>query len=628
MKHDNKNFILAIALSIGIIIVWQMFIAKPQLERKRLATEQAEMARKQAAKTPGAITVPDGSATGVPQAPQSGLVTPQIPTGLQPTALVLAKTQRINISTAKVDGTINLTGARLDDLHLKDYHETIKKSSPEITLLAPSGTKHAFFAEQGWQPASGQSVKVPGETTVWKVVGNNTLSETSPVTLTWDNGQGLAFKRTIAIDDHYMFSITQEVTNTSGKPVALFPYARIQRQETPKLIGVFVIHEGLIGALGDEVPELDYSDAKDGEQVTASSVGGWIGITDKYWAVAAIPDQTKEFDGVLRYIQLGNRDGYQTHFVLKKPITIADGQTAKYENQVFAGAKVVNTINAYQDKFNIKKFSNLVDWGWFYFITKPMFWLLQAIQGIVGNFGIAILLITVIVKAAFFPLANKSYKSMAQMKKLQPEMVKLKERYGDDRAELQKKTMELYKKEKVSPMAGCLPMLLQIPVFFSLYKVLFVTIEMRHAPFVLWIKDLSAPDPTSIFNLFGLLPISLPAFLMIGVLPLIMGVTMWIQMKLNPAPTDPIQAQMFNIMPIAFTFLLGTFPAGLVLYWAWNNFLSIIQQYTIMKQQGVEITLIDNIRDGLPGFISKGIPKKDSSKNDSPKKDSPKKDNK
>ena len=608
MKHDNKNFILAIALSIGIIIVWQMFIAKPKMERQRIAAEQAEMLKKEATTgVPGSITTPDANGISVPQAPQSGATinAVNVPTGIQPVELVLAKTQRIKISTAKLRGTINLTGALLDDLHLKAYHETIDPSSPEITLLAPSGTEHGFFAEQGWQPASGQSVKVPNKSTEWSVTGNKTLSETSPVTLTWNNGAGLKFKRTIAVDDHYMFSITQEVTNTSDKPVALFPYARIQRQETPDLIGIFVIHEGLIGALGEDVPELDYDDAKDGEQISESSKGGWIGITDKYWAVAAIPDQASEFEGVMRYIPLGVRDAYQAHFVTKKPLTILAGQTGKYENKVFAGAKVVDTINAYQDKFNIKKFGNLVDWGWFYFITKPMFWLLQAIQGVVGNFGIAILLITVIVKAAFFPLANKSYKSMAQMKKLQPEMAKLKERFGDDRAEMQKKTMELYKKEKVSPMAGCLPMLLQIPVFFSLYKVLFVTIEMRHAPFFLWIKDLSAPDPTSIFNLFGLLPIDLPAFLLIGVLPLIMGITMWIQMKLNPAPTDPIQAQMFNIMPIAFTFLLGTFPAGLVLYWAWNNFLSIMQQYTIMKQQGVDINLMGNIRDGLPGFLIK-----------------------
>ncbi len=605
MKQDNKNFIMAIALSIGIIIVWQLYIANPQIERKRLAAEQAEKVKQQApAAQPGAITVPGGA---TPQLPQSdALASPVITGGVLPLELVLAKTPRVAISTARVEGSINLVGALLDDLNLKDYRETIKKDSPIIKLLAPSGTRNGFFAEQGWQPAAGQSVKVPNQKTVWSVKGNKTLTETSPVILTWDNGEGLTFERTIAVDTEYLFSITQQVTNSSNSPIALFPYARIQRQETPELIGIFVIHEGLIGALGDDVPELDYSDAKDGEKVTASSTGGWVGITDKYWAVAAIPDQTKEFEGVMTYVPLTGRDGYQTHFVLKNPITIMPGQTGKYENKVFAGAKVVNTINGYQDNFNIKKFSNLVDWGWFYFLTKPMFWLLHAIQGVVGNFGVAILLITVIVKGVFFPLANKSYKSMAQMKKLQPEMAKLKERYGDDRAEMQKKTMELYKKEKVSPMAGCLPMLLQIPVFFSLYKVLFVTIEMRHAPFVLWIKDLSAPDPTSIFNLFGLLPFSPPAFLLIGVLPIIMGVTMWIQMKLNPTPTDPIQAQMFNIMPIAFTFLLGTFPAGLVLYWAWNNFLSIIQQYAIMRQQGVEITLMENIIDGLPAFLTGG----------------------
>lgn len=602
MQHDSKNFILAIALSIGIIIVWQMFIAKPQIEKQREKAKQAELAKKPAPQQPGAITPPDQSNPSAAQMPQSSLSSP---TGPIPTELALAKTPRIKIDTARIDGSINLAGAVLDDLHLKNYHETIDKSSPEITLLAPAGTKHAFFAEQGWSPAAGQSIKTPTTKTVWQAEGNQTLTETTPVVLTWNNGEGLSFKRTISVDDHYMFSIRQEVTNTSGKPVALFPYSRVQRQETPKLIGVFVIHEGLIGALGDDVPELDYKDAKDGEKVSQSTIGGWVGITDKYWAVAAIPDQSKEVDAVMSYVPLKGRDGYQSHFVLKKPITIASGQSATYENRVFAGAKVVRTLNAYQDNLKIKKFGNLVDWGWFHFITKPMFWLLEAIQGIVGNFGVAILLITVIVKAAFFPLANKSYKSMAQMKKLQPEMERLKERYADDRAEMQKKTMELYKKEKVSPLAGCLPMLLQIPVFFSLYKVLFVTIEMRHAPFILWIKDLSAPDPTSIFNLFGLLPFEVSGIFLIGVLPLLMGITMWIQMKLNPAPTDPIQAQLFNIMPIAFTFMLGTFPAGLVLYWAWNNFLSIIQQYTIMKKQGVEVTLMQNIRESLPGFARK-----------------------
>ncbi len=606
MQHDSKNLILAIVLSLGIFVVWKVFVIDPQMERKQQA--QTELAKKNPQANGVANGVANGGtngeiAPGTPQAPGSAM--PNIPTGIVPADVALSKTKRIKINTEKLDGTINLTGALFDDLRLKDYKETIKKDSPIITLLAPNGTKHGFFAEQGWQPASGQNIKVPTSKTVWSVSGNDTLTSDNPVTLTWNNGSGLTFKRTISVDQNYMFAIKQEVTNNSSNLVSLFPYARVQRQEIPKLQGVFVIHEGLIGALGEDVPELDYSDARDGEKVEAKSTGGWLGITDKYWAVATVPDQKKEFFGVMKHFPNGTRDAFQVHYVSEKPISIAPGATSSYSNHLFAGAKVVNTLKAYEDKLGILKFSNLVDWGWFYFLTKPMFVLLHAIQSVVGNFGIAILLITLIVKAAFFPIANKSYKSMAQMKKLQPKMAELKERYKEDRQELQKQTMALYKKEKVSPVAGCLPMLLQIPVFFSLYKVLFVTIEMRHAPFYLWIKDLSAADPTSIFNLFGLLPYTPPAIMMIGVLPLIMGVTMWIQMKLNPAPTDPIQAQMFNIMPIAFTFMLGTFPAGLVLYWAWNNFLSIIQQYTIMRQQGVDITLMDNILDGLPGFLKK-----------------------
>lgn len=594
MQHDSKNFILAIALSVAIIFTWQYFVAKPKIDQQKNTTQQTRQ---------GEVAAPSAPASSQSQTP--GAIAPSAPAGIQPAELVLAQTKRVKIDTPTLTGSINLTGGRLDDLRLKNYHETIDKSSPIITLLAPSGTRHGYFADQGWQAASGAGIKTPDAKSVWKVEGNQTLTVETPVVLTWDNGAGLTFKKTVAVDQNYLFTVKQEVINNSGKPIALFPYARIQRQETPKLIGVFVIHEGLIGALGKDTPELSYKDARGGEKISETSTGGWVGITDKYWAVATIPDQASEFDALMSHIPNGNRDTYQTHYVLKNPLTIKAGQTGTYTMRVFAGAKVVNTINAYADKFKIKNFENLVDWGWFYFLTKPMFWLLHAIQGIVGNFGLAILAITVIVKAAFFPLANKSYKSMAQMKKLQPKMEELKKRYGDDRTELQKKTMEMYKAEQVSPLSGCLPMLLQIPVFFSLYKVLFVTIEMRHAPFYLWIKDLSAPDPTSMFNLFGLLPFEPPSFLLIGVLPLIMGITMWIQMKLNPAPTDPIQAQMFNIMPIAFTFLLGTFPAGLVLYWAWNNLLSIIQQYTIMKKQGTDVDLLGNIRDSLPGLSRK-----------------------
>jgi YidC/Oxa1 family membrane protein insertase len=344
---------------------------------------------------------------------------------------------------------------------------------------------------------------------------------------------------------------------------------------------------------------------EDREPVEKPSTGGWLGITDKYWAVTAIPDQSRSIKGTFRYFLDGTRDNFQADYLTQEPGVVKTGETAAYETRVFAGAKVVDLVNRYNDGLGIARFDLLIDWGWFYFLTKPLFWLIDKIQMAVGNFGVAILLVTVLVKIVFFPLAYKSYVSMSQMKKLQPEMVKIKERFPDDRARQQQEMMALYKREKVSPLSGCLPILLQIPVFFALYKVLFVTIEMRHAPFYGWIKDLSAPDPTSLFNLFGLLPFTPPAFLMIGVLPLLMGITMWVQMKLNPAPPDPIQAQIFNLMPIVFTFILAPFPAGLVLYWAWNNFLGIIQQWTIMRRQGVEVDILGNIRSSLPAFMKR-----------------------
>ena len=599
MQEDNKNLIMAIVLSVAIIIIWQFFIAQPQLEKQRLQ-QQREQAR-QSQQNPAEKTAP-GPVPGTKPAPVPGVV-PGGNQAVQPVELVLAQTPRLEISTPRLKGTINLVGARFDDLHLKDYRETVEPGSPIITLMAPSGTRHGYFAEQGWTAPAGSNIKVPGSKTLWTVKGNRTLSDKTPVTLEWDNGEGVIFTRTISVDDKYLFTIRQTVTNNSGKPIALFAFSRVQRQEIPKLQGVFVIHEGLVGVIDDVVQELKYKTAKDdNEKIEGKSTGGWVGITDKYWAVTAIPDQNSKFQASMRYTPLAGRDAFQADFFVTDPKTIAPGKTASYESRLFAGAKVVKILNGYMDRYKIVRFGNLVDWGWFYFITRPMFWLLDLIYSFVGNFGVAILLITVIVKAAFFPLANKSYKSMAQMKKLQPQMQQLKERYGDDKAEMQKKIMELYKKEKVSPLSGCLPVLLQIPVFFSLYKVLFVTIEMRHAPFILWIKDLSAPDPTSVFNLFGLLPFTPPSVLMIGVLPLLMGITMWIQMKLNPAPPDPVQAQLFNIMPIAFTFMLGTFPAGLVLYWAWNNLLGIIQQYTIMKRTGIKVNLMQNIKDSLPKF--------------------------
>jgi YidC/Oxa1 family membrane protein insertase len=597
---DNKNFIIAIALSVAIILGWQFFYAQPMLEKQR---RQQEAAQQQAAQQQAATPQPGVQPSTVIPTPQPAPDT-QVTTGLaESREAIIARTPRIAIDTSSLIGSINLKGAQLDDLKLKKFRETVDPRSPAIVLLSPSGASDGYFAEHGFAGAAGASVKLPGPQTVWSAPAGAALRTGSPVTLTWRNGEGLTFRRTIAVDGDYMFTIRQEVMNAGTEVVSLFPYGRVQRQAVPTLTGVYVIHEGLIGVLDDSLEEIKYAAAKEDEApVEKTSTGGWLGITDKYWAVAAIPDQTRAIKGAFRHIPDGTRDYYQADYLTQEPLVVKPGDTAAYETRLFAGAKVVNVVNSYDAKLGINRFDLLIDWGWFYFLTKPLFWLIDIIQAAVGNFGVAILSVTVLVKLVFFPLAYKSYVSMSQMKKLQPELQKLKERFPDDRARQQKEMMEIYKREKVSPLAGCVPIVLQIPVFFALYKVLFVTIEMRHAPFYGWIKDLSAPDPTSLFNLFGLIPWTPPSFLMIGVLPLIMGITMWVQMKLNPTPPDPVQAQIFNLMPIIFTFILAPFPAGLVLYWAWNNFLGIVQQWTIMHRMGVEVDLFGNIRSSLPSF--------------------------
>jgi YidC/Oxa1 family membrane protein insertase len=604
-KEDSKNFIMAIALSMAIIFAWQYFYAQPMLDR------QAEIARQQQAQQQTQAGQPGQPAAGQPAAGEPGQTTAQgaLPGAIPPGSGVavtreaaLASGARVAVKTGAVEGSINLKGAQLDDLRLIRYHETVDPKSPTIVLLSPSGTPGGFFAEQGWIPtAAGASLKLPDQNTVWSAPGGATLTETTPVTLTWDNGAGLVFRRTIAVDQNYMFTVTQEVENRSADPVQLLPYGRIQRQGTPKVEGVYVLFEGLLGVLGGDLQEHTYSAMTEaGAPIATESTGGWLGITDKYWAVSLVPDQAAKVNASFRHNRNGTLDIFQTDFVTADPLTVAPGATAAFEQRLFAGAKVVDLIAGYQTDLKIEKFDLMIDWGWFYFITKPMFWALHYIQQLTGNFGVAILAVTVLLKILFFPLANKSYEAMARMKKLQPEMERIKERYGEDRTKQQQEMMELYKKEKINPLAGCLPILVQIPVFFALYKVLYVTIEMRHAPFVGWIRDLSAPDPTSIFNLFGLLPFTPPAFLLIGVLPILMGITMWVQMKLNPPPPDPVQAAIFNWMPLMFTVMLATFPAGLILYWAWNNFLSILQQMAIMKKHGTPIDLLGNIRESLP----------------------------
>lgn len=596
--ENNRNFILAIALSFLVLLGWQYFVASPRMEAEKARQEQ--LAAEQAAQQRAAGQASEQSTT-LPTPSAAGAVVPGTETNAgsvpQSGEAILSQSERIDIDTPRLQGSINLTGARLDDLHLKDYREELAKDSPTITLLAPSGATNAYYAEFGWVDGAGK-VKLPTANTVWSAPTGARLTVETPLVLTWNNGEGLTFTRTISVDNNYLFTIEQKIENKSAGAIALYPYGLISRHGLPQTTGLYILHEGLIGVAGEDgLQEVDYADLQEARvEKPAKSNDGWIGITDKYWATALIPPQGQPFQPTFRYSDKAGKAAFQSDY-LGDAVGIAAGSSIAYKAALFAGAKEVAVLEDVQATTNAFNFDLMIDWGWFYFITKPMFWFLDQIYQVVGNFGIAILLITVVVKLIFFPLANKSYASMSKMKVLQPKMEEIKEKFGDDKQAQQQAIMKMYQEEKVNPLAGCLPILIQIPVFFSLYKVLYITIEMRHAPFFGWIQDLSAPDPTSIFNLFGLIPWDPPTFLMLGIWPLIMGITMFIQMKLNPAPTDPTQAMIFNWMPIIFTFMLATFPAGLVIYWAWNNFLSILQQATIMKKHGAPIEIFKNIKD-------------------------------
>ncbi|MGD9802867.1 MAG: membrane protein insertase YidC [Hyphomicrobiaceae bacterium] len=613
MQQDDqqKNLILAVALSAMILLGWQLFFVNPRIkdEQSRKASQEHSQ---QLPSTPGSPkdVVPGRSAT------PGATVTPGgLPSGISgPSEMsreaALAMSPRVAIDTPSIKGSIALKGGRIDDVSLAQYRETTDPKSPLVMLLSPSGSAAPYYAEFGWLSDGGATLKLPDAGTEWRQVDSSKLTMTTPVTLEWDNGEGLVFTRKISIDPRYMFTIEDGVTNKGTAPVVLDHRSVISRHGTPKIEGFYILHEGPIGVAGDKgLQEIKYSaaikDLKEGEHLTKSFdkvTGGWFGITDKYWAATLIPDQNTAIDAyVTGFARQGQqKERYQIDYIARG-VSIAPGQQRSVEGKLFAGAKQVSVVEQYAQSLNIKQFDLLIDWGWFYFITKPMFhvidWLASFFGGLglKGNFGIAILVTTVLVKAVFFPLANKSYESMAKMKKLQPEMEKLRERYKDDKMKQQQELMELYKKQKINPMAGCLPMLLQVPVFFALYKVLFVTIDMRHAPFYGWIKDLSAPDPTSLFNLFGLLPFTAPDFLHVGLWPIIMGFTMWAQMQLNPQQPDPVQQQIFTWMPVVFTFMLASFPVGLVIYWAWNNVLSVSQQYYISKKNGAEIHLWKNM---------------------------------
>jgi YidC/Oxa1 family membrane protein insertase len=609
---DNRNTILAVILSGLVLIAWQYFYNVPQMERQRAAQQASELAKP---------ATPSASTTTPSAAPQTGAPAPaaNAPAATQPASAApvvsrdtaIASTPRVKIESPRLSGSISLKGARIDDLSLVKFRETVDPASPAIVLYSPSGTPNPYYAEFGWVPASGSTVRLPDRDTLWEQEGLGSLTPSHPVTLKYDNGDGLTFRRTISIDDRYLFTIKDDVSNVGNAPVTLYPFALISRHGTPQVSGYYILHEGLIGYLGDQsLQEYTYKKIDDAKAVNFKVTNGWLGITDKYWASALLPDTSAQLQARYSSNLVGAIRTYQADY-LEDPQTIAIGGTGSANARLFAGTKEASVVGlnfpiggfgGYNKELGLNHFDLLIDWGWFYFITKPMFLALDFFYHLVGNFGVAILLVTVLVKLLFFPLANKSYASMAKMKSVQPQLAALKERYPDDKVKQQQEMMEIYKKEKINPIAGCLPVALQIPVFFSLYKVLFVTIEMRHAPFFGWIKDLSAPDPTNLFTLFGLFhfdPTQLPLFghyLALGVWPIIMGITMWFQMKLNPTPPDPTQQMIFTWMPLIFTFMLAGFPAGLVIYWAWNNTLSVTQQSFIMRRNGVKVELLDNLK--------------------------------
>lgn len=582
MDDQNKNLLLATALSFLVLVVW-FFLFPP--------SEQAPNPDPDAVATE--TLTPQTAAA--PAAPVAGTGEPVVTAEQN----AIADAPRITVDTPSLIGSISLAGGRIDDLRLKDYRETLDPDSPLVRLLSPIGTDAPYYTLQGWIPASGVTAdQVPGPETIWALAEGETLTPQSPVTLTWNNGAGLNFRRTIAVDGKFMFTITQEVENTGSETVELAPYGLVARHGEPETVNFFILHEGVVRMSDGTLDEIDYDDLPDLSREDSRvevTEKGWAGFTDKYWMTTLIPDA-----GAFRSVARHAAEIYRIE-TIRPTLSVAPGATASSQEHVFAGAKEWETIRAYQNEGGIDGFIDSIDWGWFFFFTKPIFAVLHWLHGFIGNMGWSIIALTFLLKALLFPLAYKSYASMAKMRELQPEMEKLKEQAGDDREKMQKGVMELYKKNKVNPASGCLPILLQIPIFFSLYKVIFVTIELRHAPWIGWIRDLSAPDPSSVLNLFGLLPWDPVPFgalgiIALGILPILLGISMFLQQKLNPAPPDPTQRMIFAWMPWVFMFMLGRFASGLVLYWITNNTITFIQQYSIMRMHGYHPDIIGNIR--------------------------------
>ncbi len=598
MDDQNKNLILATALSFLVILLWFVLFPPEDPPAEPQTTEQT------------AVTAPAGTETAaLPPAAGSGS-TPTAPVaGTAQPVDAAAEAGRVQIETPRLTGSISLLGGRVDTLFLNDYQVTIEKDSPDVELLSPVGQPNAYYALYGWAPGGDLGFEnVPGANTLWQVEGGDAiLSPGNPVTLVWSNEAGLTFRRRLAVDENYMFTVTQSVENNSESAVRMAPYGIVARHGEPDTAGFFILHEGVVAMNDGTLAEIGYGDMTDlnfveregaRAEVTEVAQNGWIGFTDRYWMTTLIPTPGQPFRSVAKYVP--GADIYQTEARLPTQ-DIAAGETVSVETMLFAGAKEWATIRGYEKNLGIERFIDSIDWGWFFFLTKPIFAVLHWLNQIIGNMGWSIITLTLLIKALLFPLAYKSYVSMAKMKELQPQMEKIKEKAGDDRQKLQQEMMALYKREKVNPASGCLPILLQIPIFFSLYKVIFVTIELYHAPWIGWIQDLSAPDPTSILNLFGLLPYAPPepgsifAIVSLGVLPILLGISMWLQQKLNPAPADPTQAMIFAWMPWVFMFMLGNFASGLVLYWIANNTITFTQQYLIMRSQGYKPDLLGNI---------------------------------
>ena len=556
---ESKNVLIAVILSTLVLIFWATFFEAPIVEPEKT---QNEITKNKNSSTPSIEVIETEKKISREEA--------------------IKEVDRVKLENENIKGSISLEGGVIDDIVFKNYKKSLN-SDENITFLNPKDSREGYYIETGWASSGNENINLPVDKTSWKIKGGSILTPNNPLVLEWNNNAGLVFQKKIELDDNFLFTITQSIKNNSDKSYQFFPYAQITRNYKPEVTPIYILHEGFLGVFGDELKEMDYDDIEK-EKFTINSSKGWLGITDKYWLTAIVPEKGKNFKSEF----LAKNNKYKANFIVKDPVIINPGNSVTNVINTFVAAKEVSVIDNYAEKLNIDKFDLTIDWGWFYFFTKPLFFVIDYFFKMTGNFGLAIVIITALVRLIFFPLANYSFRSMAKMKVLQPEMIRLKELHKDDKTKLQQEMMALYKREKVNPISGCLPVIIQIPFFFAIYKMLYVTLEMRHQPFFGWIEDLSARDPTSIFNLFGLIPWDPPTFLMIGAWPILMGLSMYLQQKLNPTPPDPVQAKIFMFFPLFLTIILAPFPSGLVVYWTINNILTIAQQWVIMRKTKVK----------------------------------------